>query len=103
MPGAAFENRLALRERSMSAAPLIAGREGDNRRADQRVPERQSRTRLVDLDDACSFGCAEVVESRFSWGRSLQDPQVACTVQDGDQQQCDGGLAEQAKLVPGRH
>ncbi len=74
----------------MSATPLVTRREGNNRRADQRVPEHQSRIRLVDLDDACSFGRGKVVEARVSRGRCLQYPQVAGTVQDGDQQQCDG-------------
>ena len=64
MPGAPLGNRHARGEHSVSATPLVARRKSNDRRADQRVPEGESPGRLVDLDDACSFGRREVVEPR---------------------------------------
>ena len=89
MPGSTLGNRHARSQRSVSAAPLVARRQSNDRRADQRVPEDEPPSRLVNLDDARSFGGGEVVEPRFTRGRGLQYPQVARTVQDGDQQHRD--------------
>jgi hypothetical protein len=74
MPGATYGNRHAGGEHSVSAPPLVARRKGNDRRADQRVPEHESRRRLVDVDQVCSFGRGEVVEPGFTRRRCLQDP-----------------------------
>ena len=66
MPGAKVVPRHARREQSMSAAPLVARRQGNDRRADQRMREGEARGRLVNLDDAGVFGRRQVVEPRFT-------------------------------------
>ena len=88
--------REQLRQTKVDRAPLVARRVLDHHRFENRVPEPQLADAVIDHDEMVAFGRPEFLESSGA-ARCRQHPEVAGSVQRGEQEQATRRLREAAR------